>query len=67
MVLTVVRRRIKIIEMKDKENATKPEAARDEWVRVSPDKPAYQKLHLCQYLAELPELGTDRPAEEQPR
>ena len=53
--------------MNDKENVTKPEPARDEWVRVNPDKPAYQRLHLCQYLAELPELEPNQPAEEQPR
>jgi len=65
--LTVVPRQIRITNMNDKENVTKPEPARDEWVRVNPDKPAYQRLHLCQYLAELPELEPNQPAEEQPR
>ena len=51
--------------MKDKPSAIEPQPARDEWVRVDPDQPAYQKLHLCQYLAELPEFEGDEPGKEQ--
>ncbi|HME44323.1 MAG TPA: hypothetical protein VKF36_14620 [Syntrophorhabdales bacterium] len=51
--------------MKDEPGAIEPQPARDEWVRVNPDQPACQKLHLCQYLAELPELGEEEPAKDQ--
>jgi hypothetical protein len=32
----------------------------DSWVKVNPDEPAYQRLHLCKYLAELPELSSEQ-------
>ena len=51
--------------MKDEPGAIEPQPAWDEWVRVNPDQPAYQKLHLCQYLAELPEFEGDQPGKEQ--
>jgi len=39
----------------------------DSWVRVNPDEPTYQRLHLCKYLAELPDLSSgqtpDTPTE----
>ena len=44
--------------MEDEEKAIRPRSAQDEWVRVDPDQPVYQSLHLCLYLAELPELNT---------
>jgi hypothetical protein len=44
----------------------KPELqASDAWVRVWPDRPSYQRVHLCTYLAELPELGEEATPEEQ--
>jgi hypothetical protein len=64
-ILTVLRWRAKISVMKDEPSGIEPGPARDEWVRVNPDQPAYQKLHLCEYLAELPELGTEEPGKEQ--
>jgi hypothetical protein len=52
--------------MKESPISPELELARDEWVRVHPDdRPAYQRLHLCQYLAELPELGTETPGDQQ--
>ena len=57
--------RVRIARMKERLSGPETEPARDEWVRVYPDRPAYQKLHLCQYLAELPELGIEAPGDEQ--
>ena len=37
-----------------------PPPSRDSWVKVNPDEPAYQRLHLCKYLAELPDLSTEK-------
>ena len=45
----------------------KDQSSLDSWVKVDPDAPAYQRLHLCKYLSELPELSSeqtpDTPAE----
>ena len=63
--MTVLRWRARIVSMKDEPSDIEPEPAPDEWVRLSPHQPAYQKLHLCHYLAELPELEGDEPGKEQ--
>jgi hypothetical protein len=50
--------------MEEKDEKPEPQAS-DTWVRVYPDQPPYQRLHLCTYLAELPELGEEDTPEEQ--
>jgi hypothetical protein len=64
-VLTAGPCRVRIMRMKERLSGPETEPARDEWVRVYPDRPAYQKLHLCQYLVELPEPGTEALGDEQ--
>lgn len=61
MSLTAHGCRARIVLMEDEEKTTPTTSAQDEWVRMDPDRPAYQKLHLCLYLAELPELTTSEP------
>jgi len=51
--------------MEEKDEKQPPQAS-DTWVRVWPDQPPYERLHLCTYLAELPELGKEAAPEEQP-
>jgi hypothetical protein len=54
----VVRHRMEIMgenEQEQEENKTP-----DRWVKVNPDEPVYQRLHLCKYLAELPELSSEQ-------
>jgi len=50
--------------MKDKQKSTEPEPTPDEWVRVNPDQPVYQKLELCHYLAEFPGFGVEEAGGE---
>jgi hypothetical protein len=52
--------------VEEKKDGSEPERASNEWVTVRSDHLVYQKLHLCRYLAELPELGTGDACEEQP-
>jgi hypothetical protein len=52
--------------MEENKESPEPERASNEWVIVKPDHLVYQKLQLCRYLAELPELGTGDTCEEQP-
>jgi hypothetical protein len=52
------RNQIDQIDQKDQKDQ-KDKPSRDSWVKVNPEKPAYQRLHLCKYLAELPELPSE--------
>jgi len=52
----------RIAFMGDEEKTILWKSSQDEWVRLDPDQQAYQKLHLCRYLAELPELPTSEPS-----
>jgi len=60
MLLTPTWNCIRIGCMKDEQQQpirVESEPARDEWVRVNPERSPYQRLHLCTYLAELPDLA----------
>ena len=56
--------RLKLAHMEEKKDSPEPERASTEWVIVKPDHLVYQKLQLCQYLAELSELGEEATGEE---